>query len=72
MTTLLQQAFDKASQLPEDLQDQIAQDLMNDIAGELQWDKTFARSEDQLEKLAEKALQEFEAGRTRPRGFDEL
>jgi hypothetical protein len=31
-----------------------------------------AHSEDLLEKLAEKALREFEAGRTRPQGFDEL
>ena len=62
MTTLLQQAFEKASQLPVDLQDQLAQELLEDIAGELQWDTTFARSEDLLEQLAAKALQEFEAG----------
>jgi hypothetical protein len=72
MTTLLQQAFEKASQLPADLQDQLAQDLLEDIAGELQWDTTLAHSEDLLAKLAQKALQEFEAGRTRPQGFDEL
>jgi hypothetical protein len=72
MTTLLQQAFEKASQLPAQLQDQLAKDLMDDISGELQWDATLARSEELLEKLAEKALREFEAGRTRPQGFDEL
>ena len=71
MTTLLQQAFEKASQLPADLQDQLAQGLLEDIAGELQWDTTLAHSEDLLEKLAQKA-QEFEAGHTRPQGFDEL
>lgn len=72
MNTLLQQAFEKASQLPAQLQDQLAKDLMDDISGELQWDATLARSEELLEKLAEKALREFEAGRTRPQGFDEL
>jgi hypothetical protein len=72
MTTLLQQAFEKASQLPADLQDQLTQDLLEDIAGELQWDTTLAHSENLLEKLAQKALQEFEAGHTRPQGFDEL
>jgi len=72
MTTLLQQAFEKAAQLPADLQDQLAQDLLEDIAGELQWDTTLAHSEELLEKLAEKVLQEFEAGRTRPQRFDEL
>jgi hypothetical protein len=72
MTTLLQQAFEKASQLPAELQDQIAQDLMSDISGELQRDTTLASSGDLLEKLAEKALRDFEAGRTRPQGFDEM
>ena len=72
MTTLLQQAFEKATQLPADLQDQLAQDVLDDIVGELQWDTTLAHSEDLLEKLAEKALREFEAGHTRPQGFDEL
>jgi len=71
MTTLLQQAFEKASQLPADLQDQLAQDLLEDIAGEMRWDTTLAHSENLLEKLAEKALREFEAGRTRSQGFDE-
>jgi hypothetical protein len=72
MTTLLQQAFEKASKLPVDLQDQLAQELLEDIAGELQWETTFAPSEDLLEQLAAKALREFEAGQTRPQGFDEL
>ena len=72
MTRLLKQAFDKASQLPDDLQDQLAHEVLEDIAGELRWDTTLAQSEELLEKLAEKALQEFEAGRTRPQGFDEL
>jgi hypothetical protein len=72
MTILLKQAFEKASQLPDDLQDQLAQEVLEDIAGELQWDTTLAQSEALLEKLAEQALQEFEAGRTRPQGFDEL
>ena len=58
--------------LSPDLQDQLAQDLLEDIAGELQWDTTLAHSENPLEKLAQKALQEFEAGHTRPQGFDEL
>jgi hypothetical protein len=58
--------------LPADLQDQLAQDLLEDIAKEMQWDATLAHSEDLLKKLVEKALREFEAGRTRPQGFEEL
>ena len=72
MTLLLKQAFEKASQLPDDLQDQLAQEVLEDIAGELQWDTTLAQSEDLLEQLVAQALREFEAGRTRPQGFDEL
>ena len=72
MTMLLKQAFEKASQLPDDLQDQLAQEVLEDIAGELQWDTTLAQSEALLEQLAAQALREFEAGRTRPQGFDEL
>jgi hypothetical protein len=72
MTILLKQAFEKASQLPDDLQDQLAQEVLEDIAGELQWDTTLAQSGELLEKLAEQALREFEAGRTHPQGFDEL
>ena len=52
MTILLKQAFEQASQLPDDLQDQLAQEVLEDIAGELQWDTTLAQSEDLLEQLA--------------------
>jgi len=72
MTSLLRKAFDRASQLPQNLQDQIAQGLLEEIEGELKWDETLAGSEDFLEKLANKALQEFEAGKTVQKGFDEL
>ena len=61
MTILLKQAFEKALQLPDDLQDQLAQEVLEDIAGELQWDTTLAQSEDLLEQLAAQALREFEA-----------
>ena len=64
MTSLLKKAFDRASQLPQNLQDQIAQGLLEEIEWELKWDKTLAGSEDLLEKLTTRALQEFEAGKT--------
>ena len=62
MTILLKQAFEKASQLPADLQDQLAQEVLEDIAGELQWDTTLAQSEELLEKLAEQALRGIRGG----------
>jgi len=58
--------------LPEELQDEIAQSLLEDIEGEAKWDETLARSPQVLEKLADKALQDLKAGRTKKMGFDEL
>jgi hypothetical protein len=72
MTKLLSQLFEKAAGLPEDLQDQLAQEMLEEIEGEFRWDQTLANSQDKLEKLAEKAAQDFRAGRTKEMGFDEL
>src|SRR5688572_13768683 len=72
MTDLLKKAFEQASQLPDRLQDEVAHQLLEDIRGELQWDGTLARSQDQLEKMADRALEELRSGRARKAGFDEL
>ncbi|KAA0229952.1 hypothetical protein EDS67_09040 [candidate division KSB1 bacterium] len=72
MTALLSQAFNKAAELPETVQEQIAQQLLEDIEAELKWDQTFAKTQDQLAKLADKALQEIKAKRVKKMGFDEL
>lgn len=72
MTTRLAKAFEEASRLPDEVQDEIAERLLEEIAGEELWDETFAKTPDLLEKLADKALADFKAGRTRKMGFDEL
>lgn len=72
MTALLSQAFNKAAELPETVQEEIAQQLLEDIEAELKWDQTFARTQDQLAKLADNALQEIKAKRLQKIGFDEL
>lgn len=59
MTELLKQAFDKASTLPEELQDVIAEELLADIEAEGRWDETFKKTGDKLGKLADKALEEW-------------
>jgi len=58
--------------LPEELQDEIAARLLEDIEGEARWDETLLRSPRVLEKLADQAIQEFKAGRTKKLGFDDL
>jgi len=75
MTALLQKAFEQAAQLPDALQDDVATQLLEaleDIQGEMRWNDAFRRSEDLLEKLADRALAQFEAGKTQRKGFDEL
>ncbi len=41
MTKLLQQAFDRASSLPSDLQDQLAREVIAEIDSEMLWDSNF-------------------------------
>jgi len=72
MTKLLAQAFEKASELPEDLQDQLARELLEELAGEARWDQTLEQSGEALDRMAEQALQEYRAGKTKEMGFDEL
>ena len=72
MTKLLQEAFDRASSLPSDLQDQLAREVIAEIESEMQWDSSFEHSQDQLQKLGKKALDDLKAGRGKDTGFDEL
>jgi len=72
MTDLLRQAFEKASALSDDLQNQLARQILEEMEAELRWDETLANTQDKLDWLAEKAEREFRAGRTKPLGFDDL
>jgi len=72
MTSALEKAFNKASHLPAAAQDQLAEQMLEDLEGEAKWDQIFAKSQDLLEKMANKALQELEEGKTVEKGWDEL
>ncbi len=72
MTDLLSKAFQKVSKLPENLQDEVATQLLEDMEGEIKWDETLAKSQNELEKMSDKALKEFREKRTKAMGFDEL
>ena len=72
ITTLLEKAFKDASKLPEIEQNSLARWLIDEIIAEKQWEKTFAESEDMLEKLANEAISEHEAGKTRPLDLESL
>jgi len=66
MTGLLEKAFAKAANLPEEEQDELARVLLEDLAAEERWDQAFASSQDELTTLADKAIAEFEQRETRP------
>ena len=74
MNQLLQQAFDRAAELPEAEQDRFARFLLAELESEGRWAELFGRpeSEDLLERLADEAISEHRAGRTRPLSLDEL
>ncbi len=63
MTMLLEQAFAKASQLPEREQDALAELLLAELASEKRRNKLFYESQDLLAELAEEALAEHRAGK---------
>ncbi|MFO7803720.1 MAG: hypothetical protein R6V55_15670 [Desulfovermiculus sp.] len=68
MTELLKKAFEQASKLSESEQDSLARWLMNEITSERKWEKAFAESEDILDELADEALEEHKAGKTKQLG----
>jgi hypothetical protein len=47
----------------------IATLIMEELASERQWAEAFSKSQDELAKLAEEALEEFKQGKTKPWDF---
>ena len=66
MTKLLAKALDQVAKLPAAEQDAVAAILLEELASEQRWAKSLAGSQDQLAKLAQEALAEYKAGRTKP------
>jgi len=64
MTTLLEQAFAQAAQLPTPEQELLASRLLAELAAEDDFDRTLARYGDKLARLATEALAEHRAGLT--------
>ncbi len=71
MTELLEKALAEVSKLSGDEQDRIARLLLLELEDEAIWDRSFAASQDFLSGLADQALAEHAAGRSREIG-DEL
>ena len=72
MTQLLERAFQEASKLSDIQQNMFARWVLDELLAEKQWDSLFAESEDFLENLADAALKEHRAGKTKPLDLDSL
>jgi hypothetical protein len=63
MTKLLEEAFKKASELPETEQDTLAKWLLEELESEREWDRMFADSPDILRQLANEAREDHRKGK---------
>ena len=66
MTQLLEKALKEVAKLPAPEQDALAAILLEELVSEQRWSKSFEKSQDVLSKLAEEALAEHAAGKTKP------
>ena len=72
MTTLLEKVLAEVAQLAPEAQDAIAALILEELEDEQRWDTTFAATQPQLAKLAEKVREDIRAGRVRKMEFDAL
>ena len=66
MTEMLDKAFEQASRLPEDEQNEFAAFVLEELKTEEKWSDLLSNSQGKLSELAEEARQEYEAGDTEP------
>ena len=65
MTHLLEQAFQRARQLPAEAQDALAQRILDELRDEQTWGEAFAHtSDEQWDKLAASVRNEIASGGT--------
>jgi hypothetical protein len=72
MTLLLEKAFEKATSLPPELQDEFGALFIAEMESELRWNELFEQSQDVLAQMGQEALEEYRAGKTKALGWDEL
>lgn len=72
MTELLEQAVEKAKNLPDTEQDAIASIILEELEDEAKWERRFSVSKDSLAKLASEAMEEDRRGETKELDPDSL
>ena len=65
MTNLLEKLFAEAAKLSNEEQDAFAQFVLAELESEERWSRLFATSQNELATLAQEALADYRAGRTR-------
>lgn len=64
MTELLDKAFEEASRLPEDEQNEMAAFILAELESEHRWAELLSGSADKVLDLAREARHEYESGET--------
>ena len=72
MTKALQKVLDVVARLPEQEQDALAAAILEELGADERWETTLSGSPGALEKLADEALAEHRAGRSKPLDPDTL
>ena len=72
MTELLEQALAELEKLPASEQDAIAALILDEIRDEQRWDEAFARSQEELARLANIVREDIRADRVKDVEVDEL
>lgn len=65
MTTLLKKAFERTLKLTGKEQDELSRWLISELKSERKWEKAYSKSKDILDKLANKALDEYSTCKTK-------
>ena len=66
MSRLLEEALRKVGELSEEEQNAVASQILETLADEEAWEELLRKNPAKLRRLAEKALEEHHAGKTRP------
>ena len=72
MTKALKKAFEAASRLPGREPDELAAAILEELTVDQRWETAFAESQQTLKRLADEALKEHRAGRTKALDPDAL
>jgi tripartite-type tricarboxylate transporter receptor subunit TctC len=66
MTRNLKRAFEAASRLPAEQQDELAAAILEELVADSAWEKALKSSDTALGNLAHEALEEYRSGKAEP------